>query len=86
MDIFSSLSYINALSPTFTEKITDGNNYVIYMGWAQNGDSENCLIKKITYTDSGTGTETWSTEFANGRKDFDNNWANRAALSYSTLK
>lgn len=85
MNIFSGEILENVSKAPMVEKVATANGYVIYMGWPKGGDVTKCQIRRMTYEQNGD-TETWTTEFPDGRMQFEYDWADRATLSYSLYK
>jgi hypothetical protein len=67
---------------TIRTKPNSGNAAIVYVGKAYPGSAEGDAawqIQRIT----NAGTDDAKVEFADGNTNFDNNWTNREALTYS---
>lgn len=72
----------NVGSVTYSKRYEQVDSTLAYLGDAAIGASENSSvwrIQKLDFTAEGNVTIT----FADGNDNFDNNWSNRASLSYS---
>lgn len=72
---------VTSYTPDETLRIDEASSSVSYFGFASVGASESSSvwkIKKLTVTGSTT-----KLEWADGNNNYDNNWSNRASLSYS---
>ena len=77
---------IQALAAPLVEQInTSDAEKTIYMGYPDRGDLTKCAIKKVEYQKDGN-TESWTTKWANGLKEQNVAWADRATLTYLHLK
>lgn len=66
------------------DRVDEVSTTVIYFGWHKPGAAtENAAIWKIAKK-SQTGT-VWKLEFADGNLLYDNNWTDRASLTYTDL-
>ena len=78
MNLFDSNLEIAAReADIFDEAIDETTHALSYIGFFQNGDSTKCLIKKIEKNATIT-----TVTYPNGRRSFDQDWAQRAALNY----
>lgn len=81
-DIASMLTELYVESGAMAKRIVQVGS-IYYMGWAAPGTATNTNAWRISRVDTSGSPEIAVTTFADGNREFDNNWDDVLILSYS---